>query len=1431
MTHQATSTVSPPPLAPESARSLESVEAAQRAVGKLASDQLELYARQPKELVGHANRELAAIEGYRGRQLLELLQNADDAAEHTNGGRLLVELVDDCVIVANSGSAFSAGGLESLVISDCSPKQLDRNKYIGCKGLGFRSVLTWSECPLLSSGHLSVAFDRAKAALQINMLAATSQAVRGVVDDFTRAEGYPPVPIMRFPFVPPSTSLDLASRYRDQGFDTVLVLRLPDDTRRDAVRRDVLDQLDGLQTEALLFCRSLTEIEVRGTAPRRWEILRENVSDHATRLIIQSPIGDSLWTLHRCEGRLAPSGDSRQRRARDYETAIAVPDQPEPVTDRCMCVFFPTKDSLPLPLVLHATLELSDDRNRVHDTEDNRQVLGALAAQLADVVAAEATPAQPRRALKLLDGLDQVDPELKRLGFLERAVAELKGRHVFPRIDGRLGPAAEAYRTPHDSWHPLLTSKHFPDVLSVRTDEKLTGVLNLFEIGWFGQPELLRRLRSQLEEMEPLAAGELVGRLLATERLGKLPLGEFILTARGTFIGPNEQCFFTPGANPYPVPAWAQDIQFVHPDFQRGLQSAAGASSIRALSGRLEAREARVDEYRLDTVVRALVSRARQADEHEQAGRVRELLRWLFNTTNGEPGVLSGVTVPIVDRIGQVIAPGDCYLGPEYPGGDMLHRLYSNIGGVQFSGSPAQVGLGDADIRRVAEFLVALGVHAQPRTVTLSHAESERLARRALEQHEYPGMVRDEECVDLAAALYLCKERGVERATVPQHFERLLLEADPAGLVAFLLTAGQHFLASDVVEDAYFVARKSREQKLWMDRGIRIPNPVMLALRSTDWVPTVDGTRCKPGQVILSGFAGRLLRGLYSQHAIDVNDPAIRRSGGRRAVNGLLTRLGAISSLEAIDADSLYELLSRLPEDDPEGQHAPGVYRTLIEAGVMAEDSLSRRQFFKNGKVWARVRGESKYLPVSEVRYNANVTVPRVIEQHLRVAEFPRRKSTKLVRELFGVEPLAAKDIEITLIDEGTEYAPSSEDANAAFRRALPYVYAIRLGKKLDEDNRERNLLHQAELRLCTRMRAEAKLPSGETQTIEMESQGDRLLLDRTLYMIDDFDREAPSLVRFWQGVAALVAELLGTDVAAEAANVFRCRTVAEMEDVVRGLVDDDPEGKLAQAHERFRSEAEEEPSTPQPLPPPAEGAGEGSESPGGDAEEAPDPESDDDLGDEPAAGDGDVTFQPVQPPKRRTGTRRKLVITARPGSGGVHRRGPLATEDVTFRVVEAYERLEGRHPIRVSHLHGSEAFGCDIISFASAEEYEAAMAQREVQEPRIARYIEVKGRSSRSGEIELTENEYRKAEAARQRYYLYRVFRDPDDTARFEVAILADPVHSNAVRQVTRFDLSDGSGAAWYAMIDVPEDESELPAVAEATPTRESAEPTPPSA
>ena len=71
----------------------------------------------------------------------------------------------------------------------------------------------------------------------------------------------------------------------------------------------------------------------------------------------------------------------------------------------------------------------------------------------------------------------------------------------------------------------------------------------------------------------------------------------------------------------------------------------------------------------------------------------------------------------------------------------------------------------------------------------------------------------------------------------------------------------------------------------------------------------------------------------------------------------------------------------------------------------------------------------------------------------------------------------------------------------------------------------------------------------------------------------------------------------------------------------------------------------------------------------------------------------------------------------------------------------------------------------------------------------------------------ELTENEYDAAQRHKERYYLYRVFVDPTDLSRYEVAILPDPVHSKATRTVTRFDLSRGSGATWYGLEETTEE------------------------
>lgn len=90
-------------------------------------------------------------EAYRGRCVLELLQNAHDALLETSGGdpRLITFSLETApnpvLLVANSGRAFERRDFKGLCQLGQSPK--DPNKSVGNKGLGFRSVLEVASGP------------------------------------------------------------------------------------------------------------------------------------------------------------------------------------------------------------------------------------------------------------------------------------------------------------------------------------------------------------------------------------------------------------------------------------------------------------------------------------------------------------------------------------------------------------------------------------------------------------------------------------------------------------------------------------------------------------------------------------------------------------------------------------------------------------------------------------------------------------------------------------------------------------------------------------------------------------------------------------------------------------------------------------------------------------------------------------------------------------------------------------------------------------------------------------------------------------------------------------------------------------------------------------------------------------------------------------
>jgi hypothetical protein len=1164
-----------------------------------------------------------------------------------------------------------------------------------------------------------------------------------------------------------------------------------------------------------LFCRHLTRVEITGDLTQAWDLLRENHSADRATVVLQQNGTPELWNVYRHSGQVtAEAAETSSGGQRDFEVAVAVPDATAFKSGGNLCVFFPTHDRLPCALVMHATLETTDDRNRLVAHKSNREVLAHLAAHVAAILEEQAGPTKPRRALELLAGMEDADPELKTLGFVDALVRECAKRKVFPRLDGRLEPSGLVRQVPHKVWLSQLDREVFPEVLAIGPDDVLSGLLSLFRLTWFDPAALKDRLMHYLLTVDRGKAGQVLGRLLADGQLVSMGAAGLLIDTEGNLVV-DGNCFFTPVEKLPTRPAWASNIRFVDEAFQSGLLRGSTATGLRFLASDLSRCDCNVDEYRFDTVARALIDEVEKGVGEDGAAKLQRwqrLLRWLFDASSTARQALPLLSIKVPTHGGGLRRATSCYLGPDYPRGQVVWRLYQQFGIDEFAAAPTACGLDGAGLPDAEEFLVAIGVNASPRMEPLRvGADYQRFVRTVVDRLDYPRTIRDRSCASAAEVREWVSNHSVEGLRLPDRWLRLLTDGDGAAVVAYLLSSGAGLLVGDTDPQAMFMATVGTERSMRPDASVPILNPTLFFLRETGWVPAVDGKRRRPCEIMLSSQGVRVLQGVYSRHALDARDILIAACGGREAMDAVLSRLGAVTSLETLSGQSLYELLQALPERDPQGRVARGIYRTLIKSSVSVEDSPHRDKFLRTGRMWGRHAGSEGYLPISELHYNANLTITKAIEAHIALVDIPMRMNTVLVKQLFGITSLTSEEIRLNLLADGTEYDPASEDANQHLRLAMPCIYALRLADNLDDSGRELNLLKKAVLRVCVRARILATLPEDISEEILLTQPGEGIVIGTTLVLIGEYRESSLGFLTFWLGVAELVAQLLGRDEAAEIGGVLRCRTPAEMLEVVRVRLGNAADAKLGEARSRFEDVlGGADDDAKQPIPPPKPAAPAPSPDPEAPVPNSPPPSGNSGTGTSDSTGAcTTTTFQPVPGPAHKAVKRRKLVVTGTGGGGG-GRGGPLATEPVTFKVVDAFERDAGRFVIQVSHLRGADSFGCDLVSVESEVVRDKAIAEESITEADIVRHIEVKGRSSRTGEVELTDNECRAAKRLGSRYWLYRVFVDPSRESHFEVAVLSDPLNSNAVRTVTRFDLVEGSGATWYSMVETVEDASD---------------------
>jgi hypothetical protein len=388
-------------------------------VQSLIEKKKKLYKDNYHEMLGDYNRELETVKGYNGRQILELLQNCDDE----EAKKVFIKLDENLktITISNDGQPFSEKGYRSLFIANLSSKTSKR-KYIGNKGLGFRSIINWSNSIEIHSNSISLIYSEANVANNFRQIFSEEfqKKIRG---EEKLNVNVVPMALLSAPKL---------NDIKKTEYATSIIIHY-----KNEFYNDIQDQIKKITSEILLFLRYIEEIKFEGFEDKEDIICkREIINKDKKDFVPTSKItfNDYTWYIFEEEKKLPKEiSNSNKIEEEYYQIKIAVEEKFEHSYPNLFS-FFPTNIILDQPYVLHATFDLDSTRNQINDSDKNKYLLEKIVSFTIDVAKFYTAGLVSFKALEILNHEHFADT-LYNLEYYDLIEEAIKSETIFPCID------------------------------------------------------------------------------------------------------------------------------------------------------------------------------------------------------------------------------------------------------------------------------------------------------------------------------------------------------------------------------------------------------------------------------------------------------------------------------------------------------------------------------------------------------------------------------------------------------------------------------------------------------------------------------------------------------------------------------------------------------------------------------------------------------------------------------------------------------------------------------------------------------------------------------------------------------------------------------------------------------------------------------------
>lgn len=1050
---------------------LATISIQDRAIKQLETTK-KVYQLSPSRMVSEFKGERENVRNYNGRQILEMLQNADDAAADVVGERkVFIILQDNKLLFANTGDPFSPEGLNSIFHSHLSPKEA-RDGQIGKKGLGFRSILSWANKVSIKSHELCVSFSRSNSESVFAELLKNQNFAREVAE-LNPGEENPIATLV----CPDFSKVEILTFEGMDEYDTIIQVDL-----KEGAHSKVLKQIDlELDPQVLLFLNNLEEIQIYCDgdlkrygkdvlSPNRIQIKWEGTAIKDER----------IYNVHTLSGTFKDS-------KKDYALSMAWDDELLHGKDYIYS-FFRTAVKFSSPGILHGTFELNSDRNAIIQDDDdyNKELTGLiplLIAEVSELITRQHLKKVNFKALSFLNLDFSALSQFHHPEYLKRSlIDQIKTKKVFPLINNTYSDwdVTKPCYYVDPLFSDLLDPSSFLLLIKKCDDEYIENIILDLKPRIYKIKGIIDYLFSQRERLGHEVYAKVIKSVYYAARDGEgFADGILFYGQHMEGLNFNSEIFMPALGEKFSLPNGFQ-TQVVNPELASAILSEIGGVEYYSILSTFP--RYRLKAYQAYEIIEKLIAHFSNLGAPANIILLNKYLFDIFDLEGLGGEKWRGTPVPLLSLSGSIEWADKLYFGKEYKN-ELIGKLYSSDKHLLLAG-PKRFGVGEERLSKWSSYLDWIGIALMPRLKQVKADEHyKNYCMRNLDFKSQIEEFKFKNYRDFRSKISYFEDSSVWTI---DHLDEILTNNSAELIIEFLSTNAHTLdaLEKDKEFDKSFLGFKIDRKTRYVVAS-RMVSYIKWKVTTNPWLTNMSGVKAAPGNCSTAVYIDSNFDGLVERPSINF-EALVTKGIRRKKVEYLLEICGVHKVIGTFSQQLIYSILLKLPDLNIDREKKTKTIYNQLSANFDDKDVDNfdigdgiYKEYHSKGEVLTK---QGTFEPIAEVYYVNDKRYGDSILRHFKTIDIDRRRGMDKIKKLFGVKPL--NDLNLKLKSQ-----PNLHHINAEFEKEMeafkPFVYVLR--KHLDAGG-DLEKIKDTRIKLVTSLE------------VEMDRNGETIILDLQPY-------------------------------------------------------------------------------------------------------------------------------------------------------------------------------------------------------------------------------------------------------------------------------------------------------------------------------------------